>query len=213
MRILTLERILYNIPAIIIAFTVHEYMHAYTANRLGDPTPKMNGRLTLNPLVHIDWVGLLMVILLGFGWAKPVRINPNNFANRKKATTMVSIAGPLANLGLAFLVYAFMYFGSGLLLQNEVAYNMVYALLSINLMLFAFNIIPIPPLDGYSVLEQNIHYSKYNSLAKIRQYGFLALIVLSMLGVLGMYISFASSAMISLFNLIFRGISFLTGLI
>ncbi len=188
-------------------------MHAYTANRLGDPTPKMNGRLTLNPLVHVDWIGLLMVILLGFGWAKPVRINPNNFANRRKATTIVSIAGPLANLALAFVTYAFIYFGSTMLIQNEVVFNMVYSLLNINLMLFAFNIIPIPPLDGYSVLENNIHYTKYQRLAQLRQYGFMILIVLSILGVLGMYISFASSAVLWVFNLIFRGVSLLTGFI
>ncbi len=100
-----------------------------------------------------------------------------------------------------------------MLIQNEVVFNMVYSLLNINLMLFAFNIIPIPPLDGYSVLENNIHYTKYQRLAQLRQYGFMILIVLSILGVLGMYISFASSAVLWVFNLIFRGVSLLTGFI
>lgn len=213
MRLLTLEQILYNVPAIIIGFTVHEFMHAYVADRLGDPTPRMNGRLTLNPIVHIDWVGFIMVILLGFGWAKPVRINPRNFANRRKSRIMVSIAGPLANLAFAFFTYAILFFSRGALFGNEIVLNFIYSIITINLMLFAFNILPIPPLDGYNILEELIHYSKYQTLAKLRQYGFIILIVLSIVGVLGMYISLATRSAMTLFTWVFTGISWLVGLI
>jgi len=212
MRILSIEQILYNLPAIIFAFTIHEYMHAYVSDRLGDPTPRMNGRLTLNPIVHIDWIGLLMVVLLGFGWAKPVQVNPSNYKNRKKGQILVALAGPLSNLAIAFVTFAVFYFSAGFLNSHQVLSNYLYPFLWINIMLFAFNILPVPPLDGFTLLEVGIHPSKYRTLMTIRQYGFVVLILLSFIGVLGAYISFAYSIILKLFSLIFGGINSLIGL-
>ena len=94
---------LYRIPALLIAITIHEYAHAQTAEAMGDPTPRFMGRLTFNPLAHLDPIGALMLIVAGFGWAKPVGINPNNFRNRREGILKVSFAGPAANLFLCFL--------------------------------------------------------------------------------------------------------------
>ena len=95
--------LLYRIPALLIALTVHEYAHAVVADSMGDPTPKAMGRLTLNPLAHLDILGLLMLVVVGFGWAKPVGINPSYFRNQKEGLIKVSFAGPGANFFLAFL--------------------------------------------------------------------------------------------------------------
>lgn len=94
---------LYRIPALLIAITIHEYAHAQTAESMGDPTPRFMGRLTFNPLAHLDPIGALMLVVAGFGWAKPVGINPNNFRNRREGILKVSFAGPAANLFLCFL--------------------------------------------------------------------------------------------------------------
>ena len=204
--------ILYSIPAIIVAFTLHEFMHAYVAVKLGDPTPERNGRLTLNPIAHLDFVGLLMVLLMGFGWAKPVMINPSNFQNRKKGKVLVSIAGPLTNLALAFIFYAILYFSGNAIYGNEMAYSIFMPFITINLMLFAFNMIPIPPLDGFSLLEIFIHPSKFKTLGMIRQYGFMVLILLSFVGVLGIYMRFVYSAVGTVFIFIFSLIDKFIGL-
>ena len=212
MNILSLEQILYNLPAIIFAFTIHEYMHAYVSDRLGDPTPRSNGRLTLNPIVHIDWIGLLMVVLLGFGWAKPVQTNPRYYQNQTKGRVLVSLAGPLSNLAIAFVAFAFVYFSASFLNSHPMLSNYLYPFLWINIMLFAFNILPVPPLDGFTLLEVGVHPSKYKVLHSIRQYGFMVLILLSFVGVLGAYISLAYTLVIKLFSFIFSGVSLLIGL-
>ena len=187
-------------------------MHAYVSDKLGDPTPRMNGRLTLNPIVHIDWIGLIMVLILGFGWAKPVQINPSNYKNRKKGQILVALAGPFSNLAIAFVTFAVFYFSANFLSSHVVLSNYLYPFLSLNIMLFAFNILPVHPLDGFTLLELNMHPSKYRTLMAIRQYGFLVLILLSFVGVLGSYISFAFVMITKLFYLIFGGIDLLIGL-
>lgn len=212
MRILSLEQILYNIPAIVVAFTIHEYMHAYVSDRLGDPTPRMNGRLTLNPLVHIDWIGFLMVLLLGFGWAKPVQVNPRNYKNQSKGKVLVALAGPLSNLAIAFVAFAVIYFNGDFISTRPVLINYIQPFFWINVMLFAFNILPVPPLDGFTLLEVKIHPSKYQTLRTIRQYGFMVLIFLSFVGVLGAYIGFAYNMVTKLFSWIFGGVDMLVGL-
>jgi len=213
MRILQLEQILYNIPAIIVAFTLHEFMHAYVSDRLGDPTPRMNGRLTLNPIVHIDWIGFLMVLLLGFGWAKPVQINPRNYKNRKKGKVLVALAGPLSNLAIAFVTFAILFFSGDFISARPMLLNYIYPFLWINIMLFAFNILPVPPLDGFTLLEIFIPASKYQTLSTIRRYGFMVLIIMSFVGILGAYIGFAYTAVLGAFNWIFGGINSLIGLL
>ena len=143
--------------ALVFAFALHEFAHAYTAYKLGDPTPKAMGRLTLNPLKHLDMFGLLAFLFVGFGWAKPVEINPMNFKKYKRDMLIVSIAGVLTNIVLAFIfsgLYAF--FIRMTSLSNSfmmfIYYFLQYSVV-INMALCIFNLLPIYPLDGFNVLK------------------------------------------------------------
>jgi len=209
---LSWEIILYKIPAIIIGFTLHEFMHAYVADKLGDPTPRNHGRLSLNPIVHIDWFGFFALLFLNFGWAKPVYTNPRNYKNYKKGRILVSIAGPLANLTLAFIGFAVMYYAYTSLAVSSFWYNIVDNFVWINVFLFAFNLIPIPPLDGFTLLEMWINPRKYEQLNKFRNYGIIVLIILSISGILGKYLSGVYFVINHASALLFRGIDALIGL-
>nr|WP_243240363.1 site-2 protease family protein [Clostridium cibarium] len=183
--------IIYNkiliIPAILLAFTFHEFAHAKVADMLGDKTPRFQGRLTLNPMSHIDPLGTLLILIAGFGWAKPVETNPSAFKNYYKDDLKVSLAGPLANLVLAFLGYLcyglFVIFQTktGLLpasISNVLA-GMLDGVFSINVSLFVFNLLPIPGLDGFWVLRDlkpKFFYSISESIYKY-QMVILALLV------------------------------------
>ncbi len=152
--------------AIIIAFGLHEYAHALTAYKLGDPTPKALGRLTMNPLKHIDAYGLIGFLVVGFGWAKPVEVNPLNFKKYRRDMFLVSIAGVLTNLFLAFIFSGLFFFfvnycsnvdlNGSLYYSNDLLYLIHYFLLYsiiLNIALFCFNIIPIYPLDGFNAIK------------------------------------------------------------
>ena len=144
------------IPAAIIGLTVHEFAHAYTAYRLGDNTAKEDGRISLNPLRHIDWMGFFLIIFAGFGWAKPVSFNPDNLKHKHRDEILISIAGPLSNflIALLFLIiarilYFYPYFNgteTGLVIVNWIVISGI-----INFGLFVFNLIPLPPHDGSHV--------------------------------------------------------------
>ncbi len=174
-----------GLPGLILAMAVHEYAHARAAVSLGDITPRMTGRLTLNPLAHIDPIGLLMLILAHFGWAKPVMINPRNFKNYKRDDILVSLAGPAANLLLAFLTlvvlliyskfFGRMSQGTYLVLQLIVLYNINFAI---------FNMIPLPPLDGSHILKHFLPARYAYRYAQIERYSFFILIVFVMTPVL-----------------------------
>jgi len=143
--------ILVAIPSILVAATVHEYAHAYTAFRLGDATAKAEGRLTLNPLKHIDPIGAIFMILFRFGWSKPVPINEYNFEKRELYTAIVAFAGPLSNLLLAFLtslIFRILPEDTNLLIVF-----LLYSFATINVALAVFNLIPIPPLDGHKIVR------------------------------------------------------------
>ncbi|KKP69474.1 hypothetical protein A2X44_03005 [candidate division CPR3 bacterium GWF2_35_18] len=138
---LIIPYILFFIPALII----HEFSHAYIADKLGDPTPKAMGRLTINPFAHLDLVGTLAIFLIGFGWAKPVPINPYNFKNIRRDTALVSLAGPAANFALAILGLIILYFiGNNWFLEPFIL---------INIVLGTFNLIPLGPLDGFKIVS------------------------------------------------------------
>ena len=144
------ELILYIPVALIIGITVHEFMHAWVANYLGDPTPGRAGRLSLNPLAHLDPLGTLALLFIGIGWGKPVPINPNNFKNPRLGSALTSVAGPITNFLLAdalLLVYRF-----GGLTTGTIVGRIVLAGAFYNLLLMVFNLIPIPPLDGSGFL-------------------------------------------------------------
>ncbi len=209
---ISLEEIFYRIPAIFIGFTFHEFMHAYVADKLGDPTPRSQGRLTINPLVHIDWIGFLVLLVAGFGWAKPVHTNPNNYKNYKKGRILVSLAGPLANLALAFVGLCILYFGYSFLINSEFWYYLLLEFIWINVILFAFNLIPVPPLDGFTLVEMWIKPSQYQKISKIRPYGLFIIIALSLIGVLGMYLNFVFSIIQKASFWLFSGIDKVIGL-
>lgn len=150
---LDLTTILKIAPAAVIGLTVHEFSHAYMAYRLGDNTAKNDGRLTLNPLKHIDWLGFFLIVIAGFGWAKPVMFNPENLKNKHRDEILISIAGPISNFIIAVLLliiarflYSIDYFNSEAFGKDIVKMIMVWGV--INFGLFVFNLIPIPPLDG-----------------------------------------------------------------
>lgn len=172
------------LPALLIALTFHEYAHAWAADRLGDPSPRMRGRLTLNPIAHIDPIGFLMLLLFRFGWAKPVEVNPHNFDNRERGMAWVSLAGPAMNLLLGF-VSTLLYF----LLLSQTGKTALVSLLEwlflYNVYFAVFNLIPIPPLDGSKLLFFIFpRGTVYRYLDTVSQYGFLILILAVSTGVI-----------------------------
>ena len=179
---------------LIIAFTIHEFAHAWTADRLGDSTPRINGRLTLNPLSHLDPIGSLMLLLVGFGWAKPVPVNPYTLrSNSRSALMWVSLAGPLSNFLLALL--SAVPFQFGILNWNDVYASFsagrsilptpagfLFDFMTINLVLALFNLIPIPPLDGDKIADFFLPDSWKRVTARFRPYGPMILILIFMVG-------------------------------
>ena len=160
--------------ALTIALTIHEFAHAYAADRAGDPTPRDNGRLSLNPLDHFDPIGTTMILIAGLGWAKPVPVNPFRFKHPRRDDLLVSLWGPLSNV-LVALVF-------GLVIRFNIlpAYNypLLFTIVSLNLVLAFFNLIPLPPLDGSHVLSALLHAQSARRLDDFYQrWGFIALIV------------------------------------
>ena len=174
------------LPGIVIGISFHEFAHAWVSDRLGDPTPRRQGRVTINPLAHIDWIGFLALVLVGFGWGKPVQIDPGYYKHRRRDEFLVGIAGVTMNLLLAVvfsiparaMVRAF----SGAAVSDLVynIYLILFYIVSINIVLMIFNLIPCPPLDGWGILTQIFRLDRYNWWYKVYQYGtwiLLALIV------------------------------------
>jgi Zn-dependent protease len=164
------RQILLSIPAVLLAIIFHELAHAFTADKLGDPTPRSYGRLTLNPLAHMDLFGLIAFLLIGFGWAKPVPVNPNYFKNPKRDNILVSISGPISNLLIAVITLLI-----EVLLLKIVpgVYNSLPGLIPVfhtiaylNIAFSILNFLPIPPLDGYHIIRELID-DKYNYMLQI----------------------------------------------
>lgn len=180
-----LTNLLLSVVPALICITLHELAHGYVAYRLGDDTAKRAGRLTLNPLRHIDIMGLLMMIVFKFGWAKPVPVNMWKFKNPKKGMAITAAAGPIANLliALVFLIlYGFLF---ALLHRPGRSLNwlleMLYITAYLSIALAIFNIIPIPPLDGSKVLFSCISDRSYTKLMYYERYGMIILLVLVLL--------------------------------
>jgi Zn-dependent protease len=172
-----------RIITLIIAFTVHEFAHAFVADRFGDDTPRLMGRLTLNPLKHLDVFGSLLLIIAGFGWAKPVPINPIALKRHSKSAIMwVSLAGPASNLLMACLAAIPIRFNLVTMVQSTsilpTPAEFLVNFFIINLMLMIFNLIPISPLDGEKVLEFLLPDEWAEQYAKLRPYGPILLMVL-----------------------------------
>ncbi len=169
------------LPGIVIGLTFHEFAHAKVADLLGDPTPGDQGRLTLNPLPHIDWIGFIMLALFHFGWAKPVQVSPWRFTHKvtmKTGMLLVALAGPAMNFFLAILgaiVYHILFPTTGLLEGTELLF--LY-FIQINVLLGVFNLIPIPPLDGSKILAGLLPEAGSKFIYSLEQYGPIILIVL-----------------------------------
>lgn len=184
-----------RIIILLTAFSVHEFAHAWTANYFGDSTPRINGRLTLNPLAHLDPMGSLMLILAGFGWAKPVPVNPYTLRQRAPSALMwVALAGPLSNFLMAAL--AAIPFQLNLITLDDLytsfaaqatsilptAAGFLWDFISINLVLMLFNLIPLPPLDGDKIADFFMPDRWRDQMARIRPYGPMILILMFMVG-------------------------------
>lgn len=169
-----------SLPILLVTITIHEFAHAKVADILGDPTPRLAGRLTLNPLSHIDPIGLLMLILVRFGWAKPVPINPYNFSDPRRGALLVSVAGPLSNFLFAWIL-AIIFRNLPVTADYFFASVLSYTIW-INLALAVFNLIPIPPLDGSHILEFFLPPHRYEVMYWFQQYGFLILIAIILFG-------------------------------
>ncbi len=187
-------QLLLTIPPILLALTVHECAHAWVADKLGDPTARMLGRVTLNPIKHLDPIGTIMLFLSGmFGWAKPVPVNPMNFADPSRGMMLTSIAGPASNLFLAalsaLLLKLFTDTGLGYVVIEYPIFGafifMLYKSVIINISLAAFNLFPIPPLDGSKALMHFLPHRQAMSLMSLERYGFVILMLLVVTGVVG----------------------------
>jgi Zn-dependent protease len=168
------------IISLLISLTIHELAHAYTSFKLGDSTAKIDGRISLNPLNHIDPYGFLAILIVGFGWAKPVMMNPYNFKNYRDGIFFTALAGPVSNVVMAIV---------GMLIYNInlplLAQEFLGVFININIILASFNILPIPPLDGYKVFSRILSNKLYFQAEYYeRRYGFIILMVFLISGLL-----------------------------
>ena len=198
-----LMSIIAGLPGLLLALVLHEYAHARVAVAMGDFTPKLTGRLTLNPMAHIDPIGLLMLLVARFGWAKPVMVNPRNFRDMKKGNILVALAGPAANFLTAFVTLFIMMvlFKFGML--NTVGIKTVLSMIVLfNINFGIFNLIPLPPLDGSKILLEFLPGELAYKYMGLERYSFIILIVLIMTPVLSSILVPLSSLILHIFETI-----------
>ena len=177
----SLQELPYVAITLMIAFTVHEFAHAYVAYKFGDHTAKKQGRLTLNPLVHLDPFGTLLILIAGFGWARPVPVNRFFFKKPRVAGILVSVAGPISNLVLASLAFFIWY----VLLRTGIAEGLpafvpefFNLFIPLNIVLFIFNLLPFPPLDGYRIVEDLVPAKVRPKMTQYESYGSVIFLIL-----------------------------------
>ncbi|ODS50409.1 MAG: peptidase M50 [Halanaerobium sp. 4-GBenrich] len=185
---------LLTLPGVLVAISIHEYGHALAAYKMGDNTAKAQGRLTLNPLKHLDPIGFICLLIFRFGWAKPVPINPRNFGNPRRDDIIVSLAGVGMNLITSIIFIFIMKIGLqwGFLYNmgsmGQILYTMLYGAAYINIGLMVFNLIPIPPLDGHHVVQDIVGFKAVKFYHEYAQYIRIGLIILLFTGFLGRFI-------------------------
>lgn len=214
-----LIEVLLAIPVILFSLTFHEVSHGYIACKLGDPTARNLGRLTLNPIKHLDPIGSLLMLLVGYGWAKPVPVNTRNFRDPKKGMALTALAGPVSNLILAFVSVAIYSLMIALLNVEAVAmalmanqtilnlYSAVYSMFSLcaylNVSLAVFNLIPLPPFDGSRIFYSVLPAKAYFAVMKYERYILIVFLVLLYTGIVSLPIGYITNWIITLFNFIF----------
>lgn len=196
---LDIGTLIYRVPALLIALSFHEYAHAAVSDALGDPTPSLDGRLTINPMAHLDVLGTILLVLCGFGWAKPVMINPRYYKDYKSGVLKVSFAGPGMNLFLGFLsiLLSAILLRLGMLSRESALF--LNWIMMYNVWFAFFNLIPVPPLDGSKILsmflpgEMPFKYENFNA-----RYGFVLLMVVVFSGLMNRIINPLANLFISL---------------
>ena len=173
------------LPGIIIGLSFHEFGHAFVSSRLGDPTPRIQGRVTLNPAAHVDLMGFVLLMLIGFGWGKPVQIDPRYYKHRRRDSIMVALAGVCMNLLLAFAAAGLMklyYIGtSGVFSSSSPSYivwQILEGVVQINIVLLFFNLLPLPPLDGFGIVTQIFKLDTHSWYPRFYQLGPMLLLLL-----------------------------------
>jgi Zn-dependent protease len=186
-----LRMILLTLPAVLWAISFHEFCHGYAAKLVGDPTAERQGRLSLNPLAHFDLVGTLLLLFVGFGWAKPVPINTRYFRHPKRDIVLVSLAGVAGNVLTAIVCVLFLrIFGEvWISMTGTTGFLVIFQMIAVNMGLATFNLIPIPPLDGSKVLYAFIPFRYAHYYYWLERYGMIILLVLLFTGIIGFFFS------------------------
>ena len=208
---LPMEVLIILLPILIFSLCFHEFSHGYIAYKLGDHTAARNGRLTLNPLAHLDPIGSLMILFVGFGWAKPVPVNPINFSNPRLDMMKVAFAGPASNLLLAFTGGLMMRLVNIVgLLQSEMFIQTLYYFIFINISLAVFNMIPVAPLDGSQIFGNMISKNNPELAWKLQMYGPKILMGIILIGMVTpfSFLGFLMMPFVKMFMYLFTGISF-----
>ncbi len=186
-----LSSLLITLPILLLTIAVHEFSHAKVADILGDATPRHLGRLTLNPFSHIDLLGLLMLIFIRIGWAKPVPVNPYNFSDPKKGMALVAVSGPASNFFMAYVFSLFFKYVPLMPFWQDIVFYAIW----INCALAIFNLLPIPPLDGANILQAFLPSEYAEFLENLQRYGFFILLFI---------IFFMQDALVFLINFVVK---------